>query len=109
MFIPTITLQQSTARGCIGVSALLQGTGVKMKYEPVQFEKLIRCRDGAQWFIVYLLPVGLYNSENHHSKNVLFHFDTCEHWHSATQYTRIYVTCYVPLHIFQWPAKGILG
>lgn len=40
MLIPTITLQQNTARGWISVGALLQSTGVKMKYKPVQFEGL---------------------------------------------------------------------
>lgn len=89
----------------IPVSASLQGTGVKMKYEAVQFEKLIRCQDGAQWFIVYLLLVGTLKIITARMFSSIF----LTLWHSATQYTRIYATCYVPLQVFQWLAKGIVG
>lgn len=77
MLIPTITLQQNTARGWISVGALLQSTGVKMKYEPVQFEGL----SVAKLENSGLLPRLDYTTlENYQSKKIfLLSLDACDH------------------------------
>ena len=74
--------------------------------------RLIRCQDGAQWFIALLaLGGGLYNSGKS-SQQQEFSLPPWRLWTLAQCYpvhTRIYATWYVPSHIFQWPTKGIVG